>query len=436
MHADGDDGEDSTCTSLSPSIWNSLPAELLERLLACLPIASLFKFRAVCRSWNATPFWPLFRNLRARMMLPETWLIMLPNKQSGTTWSSHDCDSCLSFLFNLDLNKAVALPNTFLPLEPTSSGRVSYCATAGGLICYHYHMGFSAKYEKNPDANFLWVGNPFTKEWKCLPPMNGTFPLNFPLRGLAGMVVLGSTTNNNVHTPQPVHYKIIVRTQSRHRWGSGMMTEEYDSHANAWRVTTTCNVPLDHRMEQVLHCSGSLYFLTSQVRDGIYMYQVAKQNWSRILPPKRYQFTSSHMVECCGHLVLVSGVGKRHMIKRNGVRRLHARTTGIGLWLLMEKDPSCANGLSTTALTANNVPTMSTSSWCLLSRMPAELVQEFGVGVRFHCTSIGNLIYFTNSISMLIFNVVARKWRRVIISKLPFLVEDFVSFAPKLEAAP
>ncbi|KAI5056030.1 hypothetical protein GOP47_0029551 [Adiantum capillus-veneris] len=439
MHGGGANGTALSAPALDPSVWNSLPTELLERILACLPMASLFRFRAVCRFWNAAPFRPLFRRLHARMMMPETWLIMLGRPHDAQSRSSHV--SSLSVVFNLELSKTVTLLNTFLPFPP-NFGCISYCATAGGLICYHYHMGFSAMVEKTSVS--LWVGNPFTKEWKCLPPMIGSFPLNFPLRGLVGMVILDSVANENAHALQlPVHYKIVVRTQSRRTWGSGMMTEEYDSLTDAWRVTTTGNVPSDHRIEQVLHCSGSLYFLTWQMRDGIYVYHLAKQKWWRILPPRRYQFTSPHMVECCGRLVLVSGVGKHHTVnKRKGLRRLHVLTTGIKIWQLVEEDQCsmslCSAPNSTVGAAADNrsVPTMSACSWSALSRMPEELVQEFVTGVHFHCTSIQNLIYLTNSVSMLIFNVVARMWRRVIITQPPFLVQDFVSFVPNLEASP
>lgn len=417
--------DNDVCTHiLNPSVWNLLPSELVERVLACLPMASLFRFRAVCRSWNTAPFRPVFKSLRALTMNPETWLIMLgaPRAEKSTP-SSH-----WPFAFNLEDNKPVALPHTFLPFLP-DPGCFSYCTAAGGLICYHLHMGFDINYEENPVS--LWVGNPFTKEWKCLPPTIGSFPLNFPLRGLAGMVVLDSPKDNAPTAKQPVHYKIIVRTGSQARWGAGMMTEEYDSLTNAWRVTTMGNVPLDHRIEQVVHCNGSLYFLTWQARDGIYAYHMVKQEWTHILPPKRHQFTCPHMVECCGHLVLVSGVGRHHTTKVKGVRRLHVRTTGIKLWQLVEKDSAGTNVLADMERSATGA-----STWSSLSRMPEELVQEFVTGVQFHCTSIQNLIYLTNSINMFIFNVVARMWRRVIISQLPFLVQDFVSFVPKLEASP
>ncbi|MCO5580911.1 hypothetical protein L7F22_034784 [Adiantum nelumboides] len=435
---------------LNPSVWNSLPGELLERVFACLPLASLLKFRAVSRSWKAAPLQPLFRSLRACVMIPETWLIMLGRPravaQSRSTSSVRTAppSSLIAFALNLEFSKAVALRHAFLPFPPANFGCISYCATAGGLICYHYHMGFSTGSHERTSVS-LWVGNPFTKEWKCLPPMIGSFPLNFPLRGLAGMVILDSAVQHR----GVQHYKIIVRTHSRcAAWGSGMMTEEYDSHTNAWKVTATGNVPSDHRIEQVLHCSGSLYFLTWQMRDGIYVYNLTKQSWSCILPPKRYQFTSPHMVECCGQLILVSGVGKHYTVnKRKGaVRRLHARTTGIKIWQLVqqEKDPSCTNAFSeaptttSTTVVDQKVPTMSARrSWSFLSWMPEELVQEFVTGVHFHCTSIRNLIYLTNSISMLTFNVVARMWQRVIITQPPLMVlQDFVSFVPKLEASP
>ncbi|MCO5551988.1 hypothetical protein L7F22_005496 [Adiantum nelumboides] len=442
---------------LDPSIWNSLPAELLERVFACLPLASLFKFRAVSRSWKAAPLQPLFRSLRACVMIPETWFIMLGRPRAAAQSRSTSAlraappSSLIAFALNLELSKAVALRNAFLPFPPATFGCISYCATAGGLMCYHYHMGFStAQINHEMTSVSLWVGNPFTKEWKCLPPMIGTFPLNFPLRGLAGMVILDSTAVQH----RGVHYKIIVRTHSRcAAWGSGMMTEEYDSHTNAWKVTATGNVPSDHRIEQVLHCRGSLYFLTWQMRDGIYVYHLTKQSWSRILPPKRYQFTSPHMVECCGQLILVSGVGTHHTVnKRKGraVRRLHVRTTGIKIWQLVqqEKDPSCTlNSFSaaptTTSTTVDDQTVPLTimsarSNWSSLSWMPEELVQEFVTGVHFHCTSIRNLIYLTNSISMLTFNVVARMWQRVIITQppAPLVLQDFVSFVPKLEASP
>lgn len=428
-HALDHDNDDEVCLHdpLNPSVWHCLPSELLERILACLPMASLFKFRAVCRAWNTVPFQPVFKSLRALSMTPEAWLIMLaaPPQES-------DPLSNWSFAFTLEDNKAVPLPLSFLPFPP-DPGCFSYCSSAGGLFCYHYHMGFAGEFE----SNSIWVGNPFTRDWKCLPPMIGSFPLNFPIRGLAGMAVLDSA-HGETQPNRPVHYKIIVRTGSQRTWGSAMMTEEYDSRTNEWRVTTMENVPLDHRIEQVVYCKGTLYFLTWQARNGIYAYHLEKEEWTRILPPKRYQFTSPHMVECCGQLVLVAGIGRHHTTRCRGIRRHHIRTIGIKLWQLVED--SSAGASSSPPLAATDAEPffggMHASSWTWLSSMPEDLVQEFVTGVHFHCTSIHNLIYLTNSTNMLIFDALTRLWRRVIVSQLPFSVQDFVSFVPKLEVCP
>lgn len=41
-------------------LWGDLREELLERVLARLPVDSFFRLRAVCRRWNAIMFSPEF----------------------------------------------------------------------------------------------------------------------------------------------------------------------------------------------------------------------------------------------------------------------------------------------------------------------------------------------------------------------------------------
>ncbi|KAH7285613.1 hypothetical protein KP509_33G036900 [Ceratopteris richardii] len=428
-------GEITQCSQLDPFLWSLLPSELLERIVTWLPIVSLFKFRTVCRSWNEAPFQPRFRALRAQTKIVETWPLLLTKPHRSISCENN----CLAFFFTPDWRKPAALPASFWPLSPSSSGRLSYCMSAGGLICCHYNMGFSSDVEHNLVS--LWVGNPCTKKWKCLPPTNGIFPLNFPLTGLAGIVVLNSNSIQDSDRPHATHYKIIVRTHSRHSWGAGIMTEEYDSLTDKWAVTTTKNVPLDHRIEQVVYCNGFLYFMTWNLQDGIYSYNMEKREWSHVGRPRHHHFASPQMVECCGQLILVSYVGKRHNFKQMGMRQYHMRRTGLKLWKLVEEAPtSLEERVAKTDVPirgdVSGIPGRTGVFWSLLTQMPPELEQDFTSGRRFLCISIQNIIYLTNLAEMLAFHISACRWRRIIIPQLSSLVQGFVSFVPNLEALP
>lgn len=89
------------------SLWSSLPPDILEKVLACLPERALCRFRTVCKKWRSLPANSSFRDLRAGMHPKEsTILVSNGNKavaiydRSESRWSVIDV-SVLRTAFSL-----------------------------------------------------------------------------------------------------------------------------------------------------------------------------------------------------------------------------------------------------------------------------------------------------------------------------------------------
>ncbi|KAH8931741.1 hypothetical protein BDL97_19G037500 [Sphagnum fallax] len=63
-HFDGSEEELNSCSSMEEKIWRKLPQELLERILASLPLPSLLRLCTVCKCWNSLFMSPKFLELR------------------------------------------------------------------------------------------------------------------------------------------------------------------------------------------------------------------------------------------------------------------------------------------------------------------------------------------------------------------------------------
>ncbi|KAJ7534831.1 hypothetical protein O6H91_12G005900 [Diphasiastrum complanatum] len=266
-------------------VWVNLPPELLDRILAHLPIQSLFRCRSVCNKWNSLPFTPAFIRIYAQISRPkDSWLLMFADVHYKTV-----------FVLLPDQSKWFDFPLSFLP------SNIYYVTGAGGLFCF--------RLVESNGASSMCVCNPLTKKWKKLPPLLGDF-----YAGLVGMVA------------DSLSYQIIVRTKptgsNEYFNFTDLRTEIYDSRTSCWR---TNGIPEDDLTMGKAICNGVLYFMTWEARNGVYSYNVDQGLWMNISAPWPYFFTCPHLVECRGRLFMVGGFGKQHV-----------NTVGIRIWELQQ----------------------------------------------------------------------------------------------------
>ncbi|KAJ7534830.1 hypothetical protein O6H91_12G005800 [Diphasiastrum complanatum] len=269
---------------MDPQLWANLPPDLYPRILAHLPIRTLFRFRSVCKIWNTLPLNPTFIRLSAQIpTLKDSWLVMFSDNYYRTV-----------SVFLPDQNKWFDFPISFLPSE------LYYVAGAGGLLCFHLT-------EAN-GASSMCVCNPLIKQWKKLPPLLCDF-----YGGLVGMVA------------DSLSYQIVVRTKPARsdRFDfSNLKTEIYDSRTSCWRIS---GIPEDDFTSGQAVSNGVLYFLTWEARNGVYAYNMDQGLWETISAPRRHRFISPCLVECRGRLFMVGGFAKQQY-----------KTLGIRVWELQQ----------------------------------------------------------------------------------------------------
>lgn len=143
----------------SAGSWNSLSTELQDRVLAFLPVLSLFQLRTVCKRWATRPSSSSFHNLCSQVSPQPAYLLIC--RRAHTFCTAYD--ESLDMWHALDLR---FLDSQCQPHWRCDSGEVYHSieAASGGLFFVWSH-----KSDGNP-AIFS-VCNPVTRAWRKLPSL-------------------------------------------------------------------------------------------------------------------------------------------------------------------------------------------------------------------------------------------------------------------------
>ncbi|KAH7837518.1 hypothetical protein Vadar_014764 [Vaccinium darrowii] len=245
-------------------IWKELPEELREAVLARLPMATVFRFRVVCRKWNSLltshRFWKQFEELQ----LSWPWIYAVDNHErvravydpSVRMW--HRCTTIRG------------VPDVF------------FCpvASAGGLVCL-----IDVRLRR------YYVGNPLTQSFKELP-VSGDIP---------SYVAVGMTLNWGLTSGG---YKILqVDLHGNY--------EVYDSIENSWTpgsipFNVMMNLTRRHGWTQTVSIGDTIYFRSS-CPQGIVSYNAETRVWQQFTVPTPSHLGSdwSVIAECAGKIMLV-----------------------------------------------------------------------------------------------------------------------------------
>jgi hypothetical protein len=124
-------GSETDARCLEAEVWKNLPVDLLERVLASLPLLTLLEFRTVCKAWASLPSSPRFRRLCAQVANHAyTYLFVFKE----VAWSSNSNPSALDSASGVwySLN-----PSFFLPqLKSSSCWPLSKREAALYTLCY------------------------------------------------------------------------------------------------------------------------------------------------------------------------------------------------------------------------------------------------------------------------------------------------------------
>ncbi|KAG0567527.1 hypothetical protein KC19_7G141100 [Ceratodon purpureus] len=341
------------------TIWQSLPEDIGEKVLAWLPVTSCVRFKSVCKRWLNLMSSERFRQMHSSNVPPETWVLSFGGQSS---------DPILEFKYKGQVFDPV-FSKTFMiefPFLPENSVPV---ATAGGLVCFCCDSSNNGE----NDVSF-YVCNPITKAWKIIPS---------PCSKVSIVTLVADTEAGFMG------YKLYVFCDaSVVRWlWVGVLdhsTKEYDSKLNRWK-----DVGDVHSGEQFkpgsVYSQGKVHVLSSENVEAL---DVQLGNWMEMDAPA--YASCATLLQRRGRLLVVGDMVHHNVFHLPNIRSY----VGIVIW---ELDPA-------------------TKFWSEVTRMPEALVDSFSYS-SFSCVIVEDLLYlFSRSYSLphtMVYSFSHHLWSRV-----------------------
>ncbi|CAK9865684.1 unnamed protein product [Sphagnum jensenii] len=375
-------GDGSENAAMEASIWSALPEDLTDRILAWLPLPSLFQARTVCKRWNANIFSRVFLEMYSGIICRSSYFLLFPSIGEHLVCSAYNTGS----------KKWQSMPPlSFLPSQ------VKFVeGAAGGLL--FFSVGVQLKPVK------LFVCNLLTKSWRELPDMaHKRTPI------VRHMVVDEATKA----------YKIIVAgnaefISNRGQYNRFLNTEVYDSVSNLWTEAGRLPARFDPNWSSA-YCNEKLYCVVNEAdtlnrRLGVITYDLKQGLWSDALEELPEGFSLAQVVDCGGHVMMVAERYKNGNVKSIHILRLES----------------------------------SSHEWTELSKLPRKMLMEFRRicdEESYSCAAHKEHVYLTSfrGLQVLVYNVVQSSWEwlpkcPIFDAQIDYRAVGF-PFAPSLHAS-
>ncbi|XP_068664737.1 F-box/kelch-repeat protein At3g61590-like isoform X1 [Aristolochia californica] len=362
-----------------------LPDDLLERILAYLPVASIFRAGSVCKRWNELVNARNFLWNSSNDLSQRPWYFMFTSSDDP---GGYAYDPILRKWYSFEL-PCIKAPNWII-------------ASSCGLVCFM----------DNSSRSQLYVCNPITKEWKRLEDLPG---LKF-----SDYSALAISVDRKSWV-----YSIAVAKSKQVpddflQWD--LSIHIYDSESKSW-VTAKTEVLTGWRGgDESIICNGVFYCLIystgvvggAENRHGLIMYDLSTRS-SRVslmqtCIPVPCSLTCGRLMNLKDKLVMVGGIGKQD---RPDIIK------GIGIWVLENK------------------------GWREVSRMPQKCFQGFGeFDDVFASSGTDDLIYIQSygAPALLVFDINQKQWKWSqkcpVTKRFPLQLFTGFSFEPRLEVSP
>ncbi|XP_027908032.1 F-box/kelch-repeat protein At3g61590-like [Vigna unguiculata] len=377
-------GEEVDTEETAVSVNTVLPDELVERILAYLPVVSIFRASSVCKRWHEIVTSERFQWNPSNSLPQRPWYFMFTYSDEPTGYAY---DPIPRKWYGIEL-----------PFIETSSW---FVVSSYGLVCFM----------DNDSRSKLCMCNPITKRCRRLEGPPG---LKF-----SDYSALAMSVNRKSHSYTLAIVKSKQIPEDFVQWEISIHI--YHSEKETW-MTTTTEVLMGWRggNESVI-CNGVLYFLVysaggvpSESRHALIAYNVSNLTSQTTL---RRSFIAAPCSLTCGRLmnmkeklVMVGGIGKQD---RPDIIK------GIGIWVLNDR------------------------KWEEIVRMPHKYFQGFGeFDDVFASSGTDDQIYIQSygSPALLTFDLNLKQWRwsqKCPVSKrFPLQLFTGFCFEPRLEIAP
>ena len=367
------------------SIESVLPDELLERILAYLPIASIFRASSVCKKWNEIVHSHRFLQNISSISSQKPWYFMFPS-----------ADDSIGFAYDPMIRKWYSIE---LRCDGTSRW---FIASSCGLVCFMDQNTRSQLYVCNPITNI--------SEKVEMPRCSREFDYS----GLA-ISVDRSSRNYTV--------AIVISKDTPDDFVQWILSIHiYCSEAMMWLSPVTETLTGWRGGDSCVVCDGVFYFLIYSTRGlgfrgnrhGLLSYNLSSRSSSGMLIdsfiPVPCPLTCGRLMNLKNKLVLVGGIGKQD---QPGIIK------GIGIWILKERD------------------------WEEVARMPHKYFQGFGeFDDVFASSGFDDLIYIQSygAPCLLMFDMKMREWKWSqkcpILKRFPLQLFTGFSFEPRIDISP
>ncbi|KAH9604148.1 hypothetical protein KSS87_010488 [Heliosperma pusillum] len=367
------------------SVDSILPDDLLERILAILPVASIFRAGCVCKRWHEIVVSKRFLwNFSFITSAQKPWYFMF----TGT-------DEFFGYSYDPTLRKWYSID---LPHFVTSNW---FIASSFGLVCFM----------NNDSINELHVCNPVTKCSKRLVEPSGIKSSDY-----SALAISVNKTSRK--------YKVsIVRSkqvpENFYEWN--LSIQIYNSETMIW-TTSLAEVLNGWRAgDESVICDGALYFLLYSTgvgmcdhRHGLIKYRLSNRSSKGLLMsnfiPAPCSLTCGRLMNIKEKLVMVGGIGKHD---RSDIIK------GIGIWVLNGKD------------------------WHEVAKMPHKYFQGFGeFDDVFASSGTEDIIYIQSygAPTLLLFDMNHKQWKWSqkcpVTKRFPLQLFTGFCFEPRLEVSP
>ncbi|CAK9201959.1 unnamed protein product [Sphagnum jensenii] len=349
-------------------LWETLPQELEDKVLANLSLQDLYRTRTVSKSFNQAIHRGTFRHARRLQQLLTT-----SSTASTATRATHDLTSEGSFSpifffanelgtwewsgYDLNLHEWRKLPTLsacrlHLPSPDRRALKNFFVSGSDGLLCINVANPFESPFEK------LIVCNPLTQSTVELPP------LNFRRHPVLMHVVVNHATNS---------FMILVAGSSC--MGSEHLcrkTEVYDSLTSSWEVVADLPGPefalneyqVGVNSDGIVYCIALISSSSQTAPDqaagaeshcskGLLAYSLKEKTWSSssscILPRLRADatFATTQLLEGSGSIYLFSEQEMSGNCVHFCIAKLEEAHHGLKKWTLLvdEKRKGYSRGL-------------------------------------------------------------------------------------------
>ncbi|XP_052211179.1 F-box/kelch-repeat protein At3g61590-like [Diospyros lotus] len=361
-----------------------LPDDLLERILAYLPIASIFRAGCVCKKWNEIVSSRRFLCNNSHVLPQKPWYFMFTSSDEPTGYAY---DPILRKWYSIEL-----------PYIKTSNW---FITSSCGLVCFM----------DNDSRSELYVCNPITK---CCKRLKEPFGSKFSDYSALAIAVNRISHNYNVS-----FVKSKQVPGNFFQWD--LSIHIYDSKTMMWETPLTEVLSGWRGGDESIICDGVLYFLVYSVGEGtpenrhsLIAYNLSSRSPYGLLTkssiPVPCSLTCGRLMNLKEQLVMVGGIGKHD---RPGIIK------GIGIWVLNGKE------------------------WQGIARMPHKFFQGFGeFDDVFASCGTDDLIYIQSygAPALLVFDMNQKQWKWSqkcpVKKRFPLHLFTGFCFEPRLDIAP